>query len=131
MKATELKQELLDFLEANNNFGLEQPEEIVDSYLFVYKEGDKLLNEKNKSDESAVEWLEQELDINFEIRGNSFLFDKILKQAKEIEVKQRGYSEEQVREMLFMALYEPQGECCTTHTKDSIVRKVLKTFKSE
>ena len=56
MKQTELKQELLEFLEANNNFGLEQPEEIVDSYLFVYKEGDKLLNEKNKSDESAVEW---------------------------------------------------------------------------
>lgn len=52
-------------------------------------------------------------------------------QAKEMEVKQRGYSEEQVREMLFMALYEHQGECCTTHTKDSIVRKVLKTFKSE
>lgn len=36
---------------------------------------------------TAVEWLEQELDKNFEIRGNSFLFDKILKQAKEMENK--------------------------------------------
>lgn len=33
---------------------------------------------------TAVEFLEQELDKNFEIRGNSFLFDKILKQAKEM-----------------------------------------------
>ena len=36
---------------------------------------------------TAVEFLEQELDKNFEIRGNSFLFDKILKQAKEMENK--------------------------------------------
>jgi hypothetical protein len=45
--------------------------------------------------------------------------------------QKRSYSEEDVREMLFMALYEPKEECCTTHTKDSIVRKILKTFKSE
>jgi len=36
---------------------------------------------------TAVEFLEQELDKNFEIKGNSFLFDKILKQAKEMENK--------------------------------------------
>jgi hypothetical protein len=53
------------------------------------------------------------------------------KQAKEMEKEQKGYSEEDVREMLFMALYEPQEECCTTHTKDSIVRKVLKSFKTQ
>ena len=46
------------------------------------------------------------------------------------QVKQM-YSEEDVKEMLFMALNEPKETCCTTHTKDSIVRKVLKTFKSE
>ena len=45
--------------------------------------------------------------------------------------QKRSYSDEDVREMLFMALYEPQEDCCTTHTKDSIVRKILKTFKSE
>ena len=38
---------------------------------------------------TAVEFLEQELDKNFEIRGNSFLFDKILKQAKEMEKEQK------------------------------------------
>ena len=37
---------------------------------------------------TAVEWLEKELDKNFEIRGNSFLFDKILKQAKAMEKEQ-------------------------------------------
>ena len=36
---------------------------------------------------TAVEFLEQELYKNFEIKGNSFLFDKILKQAKEMENK--------------------------------------------
>lgn len=34
-----LKKELLEFLEANNNFGLEQPEKIVDIYIEVCKEG--------------------------------------------------------------------------------------------
>lgn len=35
----DLKKELLEFLEANNNFGLEEPEKIVDIYISVYKEG--------------------------------------------------------------------------------------------
>lgn len=34
-----LKKELLEFLEANNNFGIEEPEKIVDLYIEVYKEG--------------------------------------------------------------------------------------------
>jgi hypothetical protein len=38
--------------------------------------------------QTAVEFLEQELDKNFEIKGNSFLFDKILKQAKLMEKEQ-------------------------------------------
>jgi len=33
-----LKKELLEFLEANNNFGMEQPEKVVDLYIEVYKE---------------------------------------------------------------------------------------------
>ena len=45
--------------------------------------------------------------------------------------QEKMYSKEDVREMLFMALNEPKEICCTTHTKDSIVRKILKTFKSE
>lgn len=48
-----------------------------------------------------------------------------------MEKEQISYSKEDVREMLFMALNEPKETCCTTHTQDSIVRKVLKTFKSE
>jgi hypothetical protein len=35
----DLKKELLEFLEANNNFGLEEPEKLVDIYIKVYKEG--------------------------------------------------------------------------------------------
>ena len=47
---------------------------------------------------TAVEFLEQELDKNFEIKGNSFLFDKILKQAKEME-----------KEQIVEAWYSPYG----------------------
>jgi hypothetical protein len=35
----DLKKELLEFLEANNNFGLEEPEKVIDLYIQVYKEG--------------------------------------------------------------------------------------------
>jgi hypothetical protein len=35
----DLRKELLEFLEANNNFGLEEPEKVVDLYIQVYKEG--------------------------------------------------------------------------------------------
>lgn len=35
----DLKKELLEFLEANNNFGLEEAEKVVDIYIEVYKEG--------------------------------------------------------------------------------------------
>jgi hypothetical protein len=34
----DLKKELLKFLEANNDFGLEEPEKVVDLYIIVYKE---------------------------------------------------------------------------------------------
>ena len=35
----DLKKELLEFLEANNNFGISNPEKVVDLYIEVYKEG--------------------------------------------------------------------------------------------
>lgn len=78
---------------------------------------------------TAVEWFFSELERMQYFIGNDML--EAYKKAKQMEKEQKGYSEEDVREMLFMALHEPQTECCTTHTKDSIVRKVLKTFKSE
>ena len=77
--------------------------------------------------ESAVEWMARHL----RAQNSPYTKEQIIEIASEMEKEQKGYSEEQVREMLFMALNEPQEECCTTHTKDSIVRKVLKTFKSE
>lgn len=77
----------------------------------------------------AVEFLETIMPkLVYISKSNKVKFDELINQAKEIEKEQGGYSEEDVREMLFMALCEPQEECCTTHTKDSIVRKVLKTF---
>lgn len=72
---------------------------------------------------TAVEWLAEKFYANEGIMKSVWL-----ELAKEMENDQI-YSEEEVREMLFMALNETQDECCTTHTKDSIVRKVLKTFK--
>jgi hypothetical protein len=74
---------------------------------------------------TVVEFLESQYNFNKQ------LFKSDFESAKEMEKDQKGYSEEDVREMLFMALYEPQEECCTTHTKDSIVRKVLKSFKTQ
>ena len=93
--------------------------------------------QKNKM--TAVEWFFKQLtEVDYGCINKTFLQNnnslaghklrELLEQAKEMEKEQRGYSEEDVREMLFMALCEPQEECCTTHTKDSIVRKVLKTF---
>ena len=79
---------------------------------------------------TAVEFLEKELYERFHL-SYLVLFNELIQQAKEMEKEQGGYSKEDVREMLFMALNEPKETCCTTHTQDSIVRKVLKTFKSE
>lgn len=99
---------------------------------WVKRPSDKM-QEKAEKQLTAVEYLINELSdiigpIEATISGELLLAGAI-KRAKEMEVKQRGYSEEDVREMLFMALCETQEECCTTHTKDSIVRKVLKTFE--
>jgi hypothetical protein len=44
---------------------------------------------------------------------------------------ERMYSEEEVKNMLFVALNKKQLECCITHTKDSVVREVLKQFKKQ
>ena len=80
-----------------------------------------------KKQSTAVEFLEQELDKNFEIRGNSFLFDKILKQAKEMEKEK----EEQYNNMLSM-LQETYRRL--EHTDMISLRKQIKevlTFKSE
>lgn len=50
----DLKKELLEFLEANNNFGIEEPEKVVDIYIEVYKEGKGInyfkKHEPNKSE---------------------------------------------------------------------------------
>ena len=81
---------------------------------------------------TSVEWFAKQV---LRSRQLGFIsnekFNELLEQAKEMEREQKGYSKEDVREMLFMALNEPKETCCTTHTQDSIVRKVLKTFKSE
>jgi hypothetical protein len=39
------------------------------------------------------------------------------------------YTEEDLREALFEALNTPKEECCVTHTKDSIVRRVIKSLQ--
>ena len=72
---------------------------------------------------TAVEFLEQELDKNFEIKGNSFLFDKILKQAKEMEKEQKIEFACQVAESSAMKYI--QGK--TTR----MIAEELLTFKSE
>jgi sugar-specific transcriptional regulator TrmB len=45
--------------------------------------------------------------------------------------QERMYSEEEVKDMMFEVLNNKREECCITHTKDSIVRKVFKQFKKK
>jgi hypothetical protein len=45
---------------------------------------------------------------------------------------ERMYSEEEVKDMLFAIIDEgKQEECCITHTRDSIVRKIFEQFKKK
>jgi hypothetical protein len=41
------------------------------------------------------------------------------------------YSEEEVLDMMFELLNQKREECCITHTRDSIVRKVFEKFKKK
>jgi hypothetical protein len=61
-------------------------------------------------EQSAVEWFAKELYEKFEMKGDGKVFDELLKQAKEMEKEQKGYSEEEVRLAYF------QGE------KDSYIK---------
>ena len=45
--------------------------------------------------------------------------------------EKRMYNEEEVKDMMFEVLNQKREECCVTHTKDSIVRKVFEQFKKE
>ena len=78
---------------------------------------------------TAVEFLEQELDKNFEIRGNSFLFDKILKQAKEMEKQHKTLLVEQLKD------YTKEAQCILGNDEreaSEFVEIFYKTtFKSE
>lgn len=78
-------------------------------------------------EQTAVEFLEQELDKNFEIRGNSFLFDKILKQAKEMEKEQR--------EKYFIQGYKKRAEMSNSifdkTSEESAKFLFIETLKSE
>lgn len=97
----DLKKELLEFLEANNNFGIEEPEKVVDIYIEVYKEG-KAINyfkkhELNKSEKlTAVEWLvdqmrqlkEQKQTLSTFVTLSFYDLEMFAEKAKEMEVQQ-------------------------------------------
>jgi hypothetical protein len=50
--------------------------------------------------QTAVEWLFQELDNYYQMEGN-VIKKEILKQAKEMEKEQQGYSEEDIKNAFF------------------------------
>jgi hypothetical protein len=67
--------------------------------------------------QTAVEWLFQELDNYYQMEGN-VIKKEILKQAKEMEKEQQGYSEEEVRKLL----QSQRGNCYVailTKTRDT------------
>jgi hypothetical protein len=61
-----------------------------------YESVDKTITIKRQ--QSAVEWLANELYEKFEMKGDGALFNDLLNQAKEMENKQQGYSEENMTE---------------------------------
>jgi triphosphoribosyl-dephospho-CoA synthetase len=86
-----LKKELLEFLEANNNFGLIEGlvEGIVDTYISAYKECNKSLNEQTMSEQSAVEWLVNEISKSGIGNHTMIVHKKEIEQAKEMEKEQQ------------------------------------------
>jgi hypothetical protein len=74
----DLKKELLEFLEANNNFGLEEPEKVVDIYIEVYKKQVKH-EPLNQNKMTAVEWLQEKY------KQQGVIFNLQFEQAKEME----------------------------------------------
>jgi hypothetical protein len=70
--------------------------------------------------QTAVEWLEEQLNKNNEIL---FISDDLLEQAKEMEKQQQGYSEEEVIELLQKALtHKDDGEIGNLVTAQGQIR---------
>ena len=51
--------------------------------------------------QSAVEWLANEIYLDFEMKGDGAFFNDLYNQAIEMEEKQIGYSEEEVKRLAF------------------------------
>lgn len=77
--------------------------------------------------QTAVEWLANELYEKFEMKGDGALFNDLLNQAKEMEKKQQGYSEEDLKEAFFDGWVSRDGNLPFTKAKN----KWFKEFKKK
>jgi hypothetical protein len=84
---------------------------------------------KQETPEEAAERLFPFTKDDFENRiiiiKRLFWIDGVKWQAK------RSYAEEEVVDIMFELLNQKREECCITHTKDSVVRKVFEQFKKK
>jgi galactose-1-phosphate uridylyltransferase len=79
--------------------------------------------------QTAVEWLEEQLNKNNEIL---FISDDLLEQAKEMEKEQKGYSEEEVLEQLNILMSLPSSTLDKfTDKNGNITLKWFEQFKNK
>lgn len=82
-------------------------------------------------EEAAKGYSERHQDVS----GNlgKYLVSAVFQDGAEWQQEQdkNKYSEEEVLDMMFELLNQKREECCITHTRDSIVRKVFEKFKKK
>jgi hypothetical protein len=80
------------------------------------------------TDQIAWRWLD--IEENYNSIEDTISFEKGVEIGAKYQAK-RMYSEEEVKDMMFEILNTKREECCVTHTKDSIIRKVFEQFKKK
>ena len=82
--------------------------------------------------QTAVEWLAKELYEKFEMKGDGILFDEFLKQAKEMEKQQQGYSEEDLEKAFKVGFTLGYGsDVEAIDEKDKCFNRWFKIFKNK
>jgi hypothetical protein len=124
----------------NNNLEFENtdpsPDSVEDNYPRTnYGEG-YYEEPKQETLEEAAERIRQE-SFTCCILSKSIDYVTVGEREKSAFIKgakwqmERNYSEEEVKDMMFEILNTKREECCVTHTKDSIIRKVFEQFKKK
>ena len=83
---------------------------------------------------TAVEWLVEEMFKQGYLNDKPLTVNNIeyfVEQAKEMEKKQKGYSKEEVKTMLYNCVDVLEYNTKGLWNKDGLVNEIIETFKSE